>query len=56
MLQVINATGQVINTQSVKGTDATQFTIDVTDLPGGLYLARFVIDNEIVTTKFVVNK
>ena len=56
MLQVINATGKVISTQSVKGTDATQFTINVTDLPGGLYLARFVIENEIVTTKFVVNK
>jgi hypothetical protein len=53
-LDVMSITGQVLQSFEPRENLEQNYEINMTDYPSGVYLARFVIDNKVVTEKIIV--
>jgi hypothetical protein len=53
-LDVMSITGQVLQSFAPRQNLEQNYEINMTDYPSGVYLARFVIDNKVITEKIIV--
>ena len=53
-LDVLSVTGQVVHSYAPRETLEQRYEIDMSEFPSGVYLARFVIGSEVMTTKIIV--
>jgi hypothetical protein len=53
-LNVISVTGQVLQSFAPRENLEQNYEIDMTDYPSGVYLARLVIGNKVITEKIIV--
>ncbi|MFT5645783.1 MAG: hypothetical protein ACI976_000457, partial [Aureispira sp.] len=53
-LDVMSITGQVLQSFEPRENLEQNYEINMTDYPSGVYLARFVIDNKVITEKIIV--
>ncbi len=53
-LSIMSITGQVLQSFEPQESLEQNYEIDMTDYPSGVYLARFVIDNKVITEKIIV--
>jgi hypothetical protein len=53
-LEVMSITGQVLQSFEPRANLEQNYEINMTDYPSGVYLARFVIDNKVITEKIIV--
>jgi hypothetical protein len=53
-LDVMSITGQVLQSFEPRESLEQNYEINMTDYPSGVYLARFVIDNKVITEKIIV--
>jgi len=53
-LDILTVTGQVIHSYTPREDLEQNYEIDMSQFPSGVYLARFVIGSEVMTTKVVV--
>lgn len=52
-LEIISVTGQVLQSFESRKSLDQNYEVDLSDYPSGVYLARFVIGKEVVTTKII---
>lgn len=53
-LEVMSVTGQLLQSFEPRETLEQNYEVDMSNYPSGVYLARFVIGNEVMTTKVIV--
>jgi len=53
-LDVLSVTGQVVHSYAPRETLEQRYELDMSEFPSGVYLARFVIGSEVMTTKIIV--
>ena len=53
-LEVLSVTGQVLQSYEPRESLEQNYSLDLSEYPSGVYLARFVIGNEVMTTKIIV--
>uniref|UniRef100_UPI00090796DF T9SS type A sorting domain-containing protein n=1 Tax=Aureispira sp. CCB-QB1 TaxID=1313421 RepID=UPI00090796DF len=53
-LSIMSITGQVLQSFEPQESLEQNYEIDMTDYPSGVYLARLVIDNKVITEKIIV--
>jgi hypothetical protein len=55
-LEVMNVTGQRLQAFTPSNALQQNYEIDLSDYPAGVYLARFIIGNEVTTAKIILSK
>ncbi|MDC0230785.1 T9SS type A sorting domain-containing protein, partial [Aureispira] len=53
-LEILNITGQVLKSFAAQEALEQNYIIDMSQYPSGVYLARFVIGKEVLTTKIIL--
>ena len=53
-LEVVSITGQLIQSFERREGVAQNYEIDLSAYPSGVYLAKFIIGKEVLTTKIIV--
>ncbi|MCH2022502.1 MAG: right-handed parallel beta-helix repeat-containing protein [Saprospiraceae bacterium] len=53
-LDILNITGQVVQSFATQEAIEQNYSIDMGEYPSGVYLARFVIGTEVLTTKIIL--
>ena len=53
-LEIVTVTGQLIQSFETREGVEQNYEINLSDFPSGVYLAKFIIGNEVLTTKIIV--
>ncbi len=55
-VEVYNAQGQLITTERIGNTQGGEFTMDLSAVSPGMYFAKFLIDEQVLTQPIVIQK
>ena len=55
-IRLVNVTGQLLETVNYSATQSIQHTVNVQDLPSGVYMVQILADKETTTRRLVVKR